>query len=71
MPMYEYRCEDCGENFEVIVRFADADKIQPCPNCGATRTFKKISATAAIGFSGGGGSAYSTGSSCGSGGGFT
>lgn len=24
MPLYEYRCEQCGERFEVIQKFADA-----------------------------------------------
>jgi putative FmdB family regulatory protein len=24
MPLYEYRCENCGERFEVIQKFSDA-----------------------------------------------
>lgn len=30
MPRYDYRCPEHGE-FEAAVRFADADKPQPCP----------------------------------------
>jgi putative FmdB family regulatory protein len=25
MPVYEYRCEQCGEKLEVIQKFSDAD----------------------------------------------
>jgi len=34
MPIYEYRCEDCGNKFEKLVRrIADAPDIE-CPSCG-------------------------------------
>ena len=32
MPMYEYRCADCGHEFEVIQKFSDAPLTQ-CPKC--------------------------------------
>jgi putative FmdB family regulatory protein len=33
MPIYEYRCQECGEEFEKLVRSsADADKVE-CPRC--------------------------------------
>jgi putative FmdB family regulatory protein len=33
MPIYEYRCQACGEEFEKLVRSsADADKVE-CPRC--------------------------------------
>ena len=51
MPLYEYRCPDCGETFEKIVRFSDADKMPVCPNCGEKNTRKLISAGAVIGTS--------------------
>lgn len=74
MPMYEYRCEECGKEFEKLVRFSEADLSQACPNCGAKRTYKKISASASFGYSssvGGGGGSLSYGGNCGSGGGFS
>lgn len=71
MPMYEYHCQDCGWEFEKIVRFSDADLNQPCPRCGAVRTDKKISAVAAIGSSADSGGASLSGASCGTGGRFT
>jgi putative FmdB family regulatory protein len=34
MPIYEYRCEECGERFEELVS-ASAPSAPPCPSCGA------------------------------------
>lgn len=33
MPIYEYRCETCGHQFEKMVRMND--DAPPCPSCGA------------------------------------
>ena len=41
MPIYEYRCEQCGHDFEELV-FGDAKP--PCPACGSDRTSKLMSA---------------------------
>lgn len=54
MPLYEYHCPECGENFDKLVRFSEADQMPVCPNCGAEDTRKKISAGAVIGSSNGG-----------------
>jgi putative FmdB family regulatory protein len=56
MPLYEYRCPDCGSNFEKIVRFSEADKTPLCPQCGKQNASKLISAGAVIGTSSSGGS---------------
>jgi putative FmdB family regulatory protein len=32
MPIYEYRCEDCGSKFEKLVR-RSAEPVE-CPECG-------------------------------------
>ena len=46
MPIYEYQCPACGENFEKLVKVrADAP---PCPECGATDVVKKVSASGFI-----------------------
>ena len=70
MPIYEYECDQCGESFEKIVRFSDADQIPTCPECASTSTHKKISKVVSIGGSDlGASSSYDSG--CGSQGGFT
>ena len=33
MPTYEYRCPDCGREFEVFQRMSDRP-FAPCPACG-------------------------------------
>ena len=53
MPLYEYICRDCGEDFDKIVRFSEADLMPECPACGDENTQKKISAGAVIGLSSG------------------
>ena len=70
MPIYEYECHQCGESFEKMVRFSEADQIPACPKCESKDTHKKISAVVSFGATGVG-SLSSSGSSCGSSGGFT
>lgn len=47
MPMYEYRCEDCGHEFEVIQRFSD-DPVTVCENCGKETAKRLISQTSFV-----------------------
>ena len=47
MPIYEYRCEDCGAKFEKLVRRSeDAPGIE-CPSCGKTHLNQEFSTFAA------------------------
>lgn len=51
MPIFEYRCQDCGHEFETLVRGgADAPT---CPKCHSVQLHKKLSAPAAVGGSSG------------------
>ena len=44
MPIYEFRCTQCGHKFEELV-FASQDvKDLHCPNCGAKNVNKLMSA---------------------------
>lgn len=43
MPIYEYRCENCGHDFEAIQKMSD-DPLTTCPECGAEALRKLISA---------------------------
>ena len=46
MPIYEYRCESCGNEFEALVRGG----AQPaCPSCGGTKSEKLLSVFATAG----------------------
>ena len=43
MPIYEYRCEDCGHEMEVLQKLSD-DALTDCPECGQPALKKLISA---------------------------
>ena len=45
MPIYEYRCESCGHELEVLQKMSDQDLVD-CPNCQQASLKKKISAAA-------------------------
>ena len=42
MPIYEYRCCECGERFEELVS-ASAESAPPCPSCGAAGASRLLS----------------------------
>jgi len=57
MPIYEYRCGDCGTKFEKLVRrSADADALE-CPTCGEKHLTQEHSTFSAQVSNGGGKSA--------------
>lgn len=45
MPVYEYRCEQCGVTFEALVRRGRA---VTCPDCGSASLSKLLSAATVI-----------------------
>ncbi|RTZ94934.1 MAG: zinc ribbon domain-containing protein [Deltaproteobacteria bacterium] len=48
MPIYEYKCEQCGHSFEKLVFAGDREKII-CPKCGAPKTKKLMSCASFMG----------------------
>jgi len=40
MPIYEYACPQCGNEFEALVR---TDTTPECPDCHSTKLEKKLS----------------------------
>lgn len=66
MPMYEYRCQDCGAKYEQLRRMSDADKDLECPLCGSHNVRREISACAI-----GGSSSSNSGGGCAPRGGFS
>lgn len=66
MPLYEFHCNDCGKDSEVLTRSTRWEGT-PCPKCGSTHLVKKLSTFAASGSGGGEDAPACTGkpSSCG------
>lgn len=54
MPMYEYRCKECGKTYEKLRRLQDADRDLECPYCAAKDVERLISAFAMTGGCGSG-----------------
>lgn len=46
MPLYEYKCNECGKVSEFLVGVSDADAGRECSSCGSTNLSKMISASA-------------------------
>ncbi len=40
MPIYEYACQDCGREFEMLVR---SDTVPECPQCHSAQLKKQLS----------------------------
>jgi putative FmdB family regulatory protein len=45
MPIYEYQCEACDNQFEVLQKISDAPLVE-CPECKKDTLRKKVSAAA-------------------------
>ena len=43
MPIYEYRCDGCGHELEVMQKMNDTP-LRDCPECGQSELTKLISA---------------------------
>lgn len=69
MPIYEYACKKCGKLFEELVFSASDESEVVCPDCGAAKPERCLSACAAViaGEGGGAGAgAPALGGGCGS-----
>jgi len=45
MPIYVFRCEDCGEKFDRLQKLSDPDP-DICPNCGKRHVRRQVTAPA-------------------------
>lgn len=52
MPTYEYRCKNCGHEFDIVQSFSD-DSLTECPSCHE-QTLKKVFGNVGITFKGSG-----------------
>lgn len=64
MPIYEYRCSQCGEKFEKLVRSTSGPVEVRCPACEDDRVERLISAFGFVGASSGASSYGGSASSC-------
>ncbi|HXF57162.1 MAG TPA: zinc ribbon domain-containing protein [Actinomycetota bacterium] len=46
MPVYEFRCADCGESFDRLLPLRAAEP--PCPACGSANVRRLISLIAGL-----------------------
>lgn len=51
MPTYEYRCKDCGHQFDAVQSFTD-DALTECPSCDGS--LRKVFGNVGISFKGSG-----------------
>ena len=47
MPIYEYACQECGEQFETMTSMSKRDRGVKCPECGGKKVERKLSVFAA------------------------
>lgn len=64
MPIYEYKCEECGKTFEVLTKASNRDDEKKCPDCGSKKVKRAFSV---FGVGGSGGNSTSQSPSCGGG----
>ena len=43
MPIYEYHCTDCGDEFERLIRSMFSVETITCPSCGGDHVKKAVS----------------------------
>lgn len=61
MPLYEYRCQDCGQRHDRRRSYQEADEPTPCPACHSVRSRRLLSIFA---YTGGERSSASSGGGC-------
>ena len=52
MPTYEYKCKDCGHQFDIVQSFTD-DALTTCPDC-KKKTLRKVFSPPGVTFKGSG-----------------
>jgi len=44
MPLYEFQCKKCGENFEIKCSLEEYEKTKPaCPKCDSKEIQRRVS----------------------------
>jgi putative FmdB family regulatory protein len=42
MPIYEYECQTCQHRYDKLLRIAEADNPQECPQCRSSESKRRI-----------------------------
>lgn len=45
MPLYEFQCQDCKKQFEVLCKVSEIQEPRTCPGCSSQKTKKLVSRT--------------------------
>ncbi|WP_199037301.1 FmdB family zinc ribbon protein [Glycomyces salinus] len=53
MPTYEYRCKECGYEFDKHQSFAEP-RLTDCPDCGTAGSLRKVFGNVGVTFKGSG-----------------
>jgi putative FmdB family regulatory protein len=48
MPVYEYRCRQCGRKFSLFLRTLDSQVTVACPRCGSSDASRLVSRVAVM-----------------------
>jgi len=43
MPIYEYKCQKCGNKFELLQNMSATNEGVACPKCGTPKPVKQLS----------------------------
>lgn len=68
MPVFDYRCSECGSNYDIYHKAKEIAEDILCPQCGSTK-YKKLMSVSSISMGGGISSSRSPEPSCDAGGG--
>ena len=48
MPIYEFKCQKCGDTFEFLRFHSDDDDNTTCPSCGSKQTERLLSSFSSV-----------------------
>ena len=65
MPLYDFRCQECGVRFEKRLSFSQSDTRVACPTCASQHTRRLISAVMVLGVGASGATTEGGGCGCG------
>ena len=71
MPIYEFKCKECGKEFEFLCLSSKDENAARCPACGSEATERLLSTFSSVSSGNGGALGSVASSACSSSGGFS